>query len=83
MPPPSSSNIVVENHPFFPTQSEFPSNPTTNKKAKGPLEASFQNESRLIFDQSIGRCVYANGLSFNVVRSPYWKEMVRRINEDG
>lgn len=29
----------------------------------------------------MGRCIYANGFSFNVVRSPYWKEMVRKINE--
>lgn len=81
MLPPSSPSIVVENHPFLPTQSKLPSNPTTSKKAKGPLEAAFQNEGREIADRNVGRCIYANGLSFNLVRSPYWKEMVRSINE--
>jgi hypothetical protein len=47
----------------------------------GPLEKSFNLQSREDTDQSIARCLYANGISFNVVRSPYWQEMVRSINE--
>eukprot|EP00253_Pinus_taeda_P016332 PITA_16332 len=30
-------------------------------------------------DASIGRFFFANGISFNVCRSPYWKEMVRDL----
>ena len=55
--------------------------PSSNKRSKGPLEVSFQNEAREIADQDIARCVYANGLAFNVVRSPYWQKMVKSINE--
>ncbi|XP_059073578.1 uncharacterized protein LOC131874296 [Cryptomeria japonica] len=32
-------------------------------------------------EQDIARYIYANGLAFNVVRSPYWQKMVRSINE--
>ncbi|KAH9308603.1 hypothetical protein KI387_036514, partial [Taxus chinensis] len=31
--------------------------------------------------EHIAKCVYANEVSFNVVRSPYWHEMVKSINE--
>ena len=47
----------------------------------GPLEKALNLQSREDTDQSIVRCLYANGISFNVVRSPYWQEMVRSINE--
>ena len=33
-------------------------------------------EATEIVDKAIARCLYANGLPFNLVRSPYWKEMV-------
>jgi hypothetical protein len=67
----------IEGHPFL----RPPQALVTKKRAMGPLETSFQNEARDIADQAIARCVYANGLSFNVVRSPYWQEMVRVVNE--
>ncbi len=46
-----------------------------------PLDASFQNDATNIADHAITRCVYGKRLSFNVVRSPYWKYMVRAVND--
>ena len=46
-----------------------------------PLGSPFQNEARDTADHPIARCIYANGLSFNVVCSPYWQYMVRAVNE--
>lgn len=48
----------VEGHPFLRPQQQI-----VSKRAVGRLESSFQNEA----DQAIARCIYANGLSFNVV----------------
>lgn len=71
------SEPPVEGHPFLrPPQQQI-----VSKRAMGPLESSFQNEARDIADQTIARCLYANGLSFNVVHSPYWQYMVRIVNE--
>jgi hypothetical protein len=71
------SEPPAEGHPFLrPPQQQI-----VSKRVVGPLESSFQNEARDIADQAIARCVYANGLSFNVVRSPYWRNMVRAVNE--
>lgn len=84
MPPPSQPNVMVENYPFLATNAQTESeqpNPTTNKRAKGPFETIFQNESGHIADRSVGRALYANGLSFNLVRSPYWRDMIRKVNE--
>ena len=67
----------AEGHPFL----HSPQQQLVSKKTTGPLEASFNNDARDIADQAIARCVYANGLSFNVVRSPYWQYMVRAVNE--
>ncbi|KAH9300116.1 hypothetical protein KI387_011699 [Taxus chinensis] len=51
--------------------------PLSRKRTKdvGPLERAFQNESRDIANQSVGRFIYACGVPFNVVRSPYWQDM--------
>ena len=48
---------------------------------RGPLHTAFKMEARDRVDEAIARCLYANGLPFNLVRSPYWKEMVRAIKE--
>ncbi|KAH9314484.1 hypothetical protein KI387_023111 [Taxus chinensis] len=82
-PSPSGSPIVAMPHPFVAPIStdEDVSLARKKSKTKGPLEKAFQNETRAIADEHIARCVYANGLSFNVVRSPYWHEMVKAINE--
>lgn len=42
---------------------------------------AFQNKSQEIANQHIVRCLYTNGLAFNVVHSPYWQQMVKAINE--
>lgn len=73
----TSNEQSIEGHPFL----HLPQEPVTNMRAKGPLEMSFQNEARDIAEQDIARCIYANGLAFNVVCSPYWQNMVRSINE--
>ncbi|KAH9291975.1 hypothetical protein KI387_042840, partial [Taxus chinensis] len=82
-PSPSGSPIVAMPHPFVApiSTNEDVSLARKKSKTKGPLEKAFQNEYREIADECIARCVYANGLSFNVVRSPYWHEMVKAINE--
>ena len=32
-------------------------------------------------DSKVARYIYACGIPFNVVRSPYWQEMIREINK--
>eukprot|EP00253_Pinus_taeda_P024936 PITA_24936 len=32
-------------------------------------------------DCRVARCIYACGIPFNVVRSPYWQDMIRAINK--
>eukprot|EP00253_Pinus_taeda_P021029 PITA_21029 len=55
---------------------------TTNKRPTlGPLEAAFNNQSRDIADEHVTRCIYANGLAFNLVCSPYWQQIIKAINE--
>ncbi|XP_059066506.1 uncharacterized protein LOC131857797 [Cryptomeria japonica] len=72
-----SNEQPIEGHPFLRVPQEL----VTNKRANGPLEMSFHNEARDIAEQDIARGMYANGLVFNVVCSPYWQKMVRPINE--
>ena len=64
--------------------------PSTNNEAadpfpltckRGPLDRAFQNELRYVVDHKIGHCLIANSISFNLLRSPYWREMVQVINE--
>ena len=50
-------------------------------RKRGPLDKAFENEKREVVDIKIGRCLITNGVSFNLVRSPYWREMVQVINE--
>lgn len=71
MKPPTPPTYIppTKSHPFMNIPQEQ-TVPSSNKRSKGPLEVSFQNEAREIADQDIARCVYANGLAFNVVRSP-------------
>ena len=32
-------------------------------------------------DSRVARCIYACGIPFNVVRSPYWQYMIRAVNK--
>lgn len=73
----TSNEPFAEGHPFL----HGPEEPVTNKRAKGPLEISLQNEARDITKEDIARCIYENGLSFNVFCLLYWQKMVRSINE--
>jgi len=55
---------------------------TANKRPSlGPLEAAFNNQGRDVADEHVACCIYANGLAFNLVRSPYWQQMIKAVNE--
>ena len=45
----------------------------------GPPEKSFNNDAQGTTDEAIGRHISANGLSFNLVLSLYWEEMIREV----
>ena len=36
-------------------------------------------KGRGILDASVGRFLFANGIDFNICRSPYWKDMVKDL----
>lgn len=72
------STISLNRPPLHPELASKTSHKRNNLK---PLEKAFNLQSREDTNQNITRCLYANGLSFNVVCSPYWQEMVRSINE--
>ncbi|KAI8561094.1 hypothetical protein RHMOL_Rhmol04G0310100 [Rhododendron molle] len=44
------------------------------------LDEMFNISSKEDVDQRIARCLYGNGVPFNVVRSPLWADMVAAIN---
>lgn len=69
MASPSYLNLEhTKGHPFLSIPQQQPI--LSHKRAKGLLETSFHNEGRQIAKQDIARCIYANGLAFNVVHSP-------------
>eukprot|EP01018_Ginkgo_biloba_P009837 Gb_26532 [translate_table: standard] len=45
------------------------------------LEKMMDVGGREDVNSRFARCIYACGISFNVVRSPYWQDMVRAIND--
>ncbi|KAF7112916.1 hypothetical protein RHSIM_RhsimUnG0179400 [Rhododendron simsii] len=71
---------------------KLPSNPSMNTGAcqgnqsnnpsqiKGILDDMFKISTKEDVDQRIARCLYGNGIPFNVVRSPLWADMVAAIN---
>lgn len=66
------------------TRPPLPSKPatTTNKKPTlGPLEAKFNNQDRDMAGEHVAHYIYANGLPFNFVRSPYWQQIIKVVNE--
>ena len=81
--PPPSNQPTTRTHPFLPmpTTNDEDVDPSQLTRKRGPLDRAFQNELRDIADHKIGRCLIANGVSFNFVRSPYFREMVDAINE--
>jgi hypothetical protein len=62
-----------------------------NKISKGPrgqgattnsrLMKMFNNQKREETESRVARVIFACGIPFNVVQSPYWKDMVKAINE--
>jgi len=55
---------------------------TTNKRPTlGPLEVAFNNQGIDRTDEYVARCIYANGITFNLVCSPYLQQMIKAVNE--
>lgn len=79
-PPPQ--DVRVQDHPYFSTteSTETEIIPLTLKR-KGPLKTTFQNKSWEIVGIKVARGLFANALSFNVVRSLFQKDMLRGANE--
>ena len=55
-------------------------NATGSPSIKGVIEDMFHIGHREDVDQKIARCIYGNGIAFNVVRSPLWADMITAIN---
>ena len=75
--------MASSQHPFLqvPVPEEDEEEVGISTRKRGPLHTAFKMGARDRADEAIARCLYANGLSFNLVRSPYWKEMVAAIKE--
>ena len=81
-PPTPPTQTITRQHPFLPTPSmDEEETETLPSRKRGPLEKAFQNDLIEIADTKVGRCLFTNGVPFNLVRSPYWREMVEAINE--
>ena len=81
-PPTPPSQTTSKPHPFLPTPSmEEDEIETLPSRKRGPIDTAFDNDKREIADIKVGRCLITNGVPFNLVRSPYWREMVKAINE--
>ena len=52
-----------------------------NAASKSILMKMFNNQKREKTESRVARAIFACGIPFNVVRSPYWKDMVKAINE--
>eukprot|EP01018_Ginkgo_biloba_P003161 Gb_22350 [translate_table: standard] len=52
---------------------------TRKRPPTGTIQSLFEIENRGKVDLAIARFFYANGISFNVARSPYYGEMVKAI----
>eukprot|EP01018_Ginkgo_biloba_P004803 Gb_17352 [translate_table: standard] len=55
--------------------------PRKRTKEMGQLEKMVDVGEREDVGSHVARCIYACGISFNAVRSPYWQDMVRAIND--
>eukprot|EP01018_Ginkgo_biloba_P033073 Gb_05464 [translate_table: standard] len=55
--------------------------PRKRTKEMGQLEKMMDVGKREDVDSRVARCIYACDISFNVVHSPYWQDMVRAIND--
>lgn len=77
-----TQTVRPSRHPFLsiPSTKEEDEEPQTTTRKRGPLKKAFKMEARDIAKEKIARCLYAHGLPFNLVRSPYWRDMVLAIN---
>ena len=73
-----TDHVASSKHPFLEVGEEDEEVEVITCK-RGLLDQAFKMEAREIVDEAIAHCLYANGLPFNLVRSPYWKEMVAAI----
>eukprot|EP01018_Ginkgo_biloba_P023328 Gb_37124 [translate_table: standard] len=55
--------------------------PHKRTKEMGQLEKLMDVGGREDVDSHVARCIYACGISFNVVHSPYWQDMEKAIND--
>ncbi|KAL7191461.1 hypothetical protein ACSBR2_023524 [Camellia fascicularis] len=63
----------------MPSKTQKPSQTTGKSLVKASVDKMFQTASREEVDKKIARCIYGNGIAFNVVRSPLWADMVSSI----
>lgn len=75
--------IISTKHPFLqvPVLRVEDEEVEITARKRGPLDMTFKIEARGLSDQAIAGCLYASCLPFNLVRSPYWKDMVETINK--
>ena len=69
-----TDHVASSKHPFLEVGEEDDEVEVIIRK-RGPLLQAFKMEAREIADEAIACCLYANGLPFDLVRSPYWREM--------
>jgi hypothetical protein len=67
--------VAASKHPFLEVGEKDEEVEVITRK-RGPLDQAFKMLERELADEAIACCFYANGLPFNLVRSPYWKEML-------
>ncbi|KAL5713826.1 hypothetical protein ACHQM5_015869 [Ranunculus cassubicifolius] len=63
---------------IIPTITQSSSSSVTGKRS---IAGMFDTSSRSDVDAVIARCFYANGLPFNLARSPFFYDMIRIVNE--
>lgn len=73
----SARKTPIQGMPVVP-----PLGKSTSSFASGSrLVSMFNTGSRSDVDSIIARCFYANGVPFNLARSPFWYDMIRAVNE--
>jgi len=78
--PSSEPRIVHEARKRRAVQLEDEISKPTSTVIESKLLKMFNNQEREEADSRVARAIYACGIPFNVVRSPYWQDPVRAIN---
>lgn len=76
----SETHIVHEARKRRATKLEDEISNSTSTSKDSRLLKMFNNQEREEAESRVARAIYACGIPFNVVRSPYWQDMVRAIN---